>query len=312
MSPSSLFPHRAVPEPSLPYNWKTFSPSARLIYILYPDAANEAVSLMSATRVGFDLEWKPSYRKGQAENPVALVQLATDDRILLIHISFMKEFPEKLRQLLENPRVLKAGVGIQYDAEKLFRDYNISMRGCVDLSLLARTVDNARWKGPYKSSIGLARLIEAYESRTLGKGKVRRSNWQRMLNESQQEYAGNDAHASFYLYIKLDRMKDIMEITPESECFTFNCIEGRLREPSGTLWFPYNPEYDPGPVPPKQNATVTPEGTVGINGAQLQNTALVESKMVPITHRSEMSSYRFLSYRKTQPVSSVQYKELEK
>jgi len=61
------------------------------------------------------------------------------------------------------------------------------MHNCVDLSLLARTVDNNRWKGKYNSSLGLARLIEIYEYRLLPKDKVTRSNWEANLNHMQVE-----------------------------------------------------------------------------------------------------------------------------
>lgn len=72
------------------------------------------------------------------------------------------------------------------DVQKLWRDYRVSVRNCVDLSLLARTVDNARWKGKYSQPIALARLCEAYEELTLQKGKITRSNWERELTEAQQ------------------------------------------------------------------------------------------------------------------------------
>ena len=72
------------------------------------------------------------------------------------------------------------------DVQKLWRDYSVSVRNCVDLSLLARTVDNARWKGKYSQPIALARLCEAYEELTLHKGKITRSNWERELTEAQQ------------------------------------------------------------------------------------------------------------------------------
>lgn len=61
------------------------------------------------------------------------------------------------------------------------------MYNCVDLSLLARTVDNDRWKGKYNSSLGLARLIEIYEYRLLPKDKITRSNWEAALNPNQVE-----------------------------------------------------------------------------------------------------------------------------
>lgn len=64
------------------------------------------------------------------------------------------------------------------DCYKLYRDWGISMRNCVDLSLFARSVDNATWKGRYANPIGLARLVETYEHLSLPKGKVQRSNWE--------------------------------------------------------------------------------------------------------------------------------------
>lgn len=113
-------------------------------------------------------------------------------------------FPERLRDLLADETVVKAGVGIQSksvliasytaahacspeDCKKLFTDYGVDTRNCVDLSLLARTVDNARWKGKYASPIGLARLCETYEELTLQKGRVQTSNWELPLDPRQQD-----------------------------------------------------------------------------------------------------------------------------
>lgn len=73
------------------------------------------------------------------------------------------------------------------DVLKLYNDYGVSVYNCVDLSLLARTVDNARWQGKYNNPLGLARLIESYDYRILVKGRITRSNWEAILNERQQE-----------------------------------------------------------------------------------------------------------------------------
>lgn len=73
------------------------------------------------------------------------------------------------------------------DCKKLWTDHGVDTRNCVDLSLLARTVDNARWKGKYANPIGLSRLCEAYEELTLNKGRVQTSNWEKPLDLRQQE-----------------------------------------------------------------------------------------------------------------------------
>lgn len=69
------------------YSWEDFSPHARLVYIRDPQTAEAEVARFKSGLVGFDLEWKPNWRSGQAENRVALVQIANDDTILLIQVS---------------------------------------------------------------------------------------------------------------------------------------------------------------------------------------------------------------------------------
>jgi len=104
---------------------------------------------------------------------------------------------------LLDPKTIKVGVGIQGqmtvhlccmhlltlatdDATKLYKDWNVDLKNCVDLALLARTVDNKQWKGRYTHPLGLARLVATYVYRDLAKGKITRSNWERMLTQPQQ------------------------------------------------------------------------------------------------------------------------------
>jgi len=120
----------------------------------------------------------------------------------------------------------------------------------VDLSLLARSVDNAHWKGKYRNPLGLARLIGHYEDKLLPKGKITRSNWENYLDAAQQEYASNDGHAGYTLYMRLSSMLNTLPKKPNPTCYTFDAIRGRLCESSGMTWSPFNPDYDPGPPPP--------------------------------------------------------------
>lgn len=137
---------------------------------------------------------------------------------------------------------------------------------CVDLSLLARTVDNARWQGRYDLPLGLARLIESYEYRILVKGKITRSNWEAVLSEMQQECwhqfiyfrhefnhpadASNDAHAGFTLYRKFGTLLPLLPTPPDREWYSFDLVDGQLYKQDGTQWQAENPNYDPGPLPP--------------------------------------------------------------
>ncbi|KAL1720689.1 hypothetical protein EV715DRAFT_196627 [Schizophyllum commune] len=243
-----------APSQPLPlYTWREFSPDARLWYCKTVSEANDAVNRIRSDSVGFDMEWKPVYVSGQAENRVALVQVADGDHIVLVQVSQMQLFPEPLRLLLEDPAVAKTGVGISGDAQKLYRDRGISMSNVVDLGLMARSTDNANWKGPYNSPIGLARLIALYEKRELRKGRISRSNWEKVpLSDEQKQYAANDAHCAWLLYARLRTLITTMAKPPKPVCYTFDAVRGRLCEPSTTAeWVPANPDYDPGPPPPK-------------------------------------------------------------
>ncbi|KAJ7462727.1 ribonuclease H-like domain-containing protein [Mycena galericulata] len=237
--------------PTRRYSWQ--NGTIRRLYITDADQADAEMSSFKGPS-GIDIEWKPNFRKGEAENPVALLQLANAESILLLHLCHMSHFPPKLQAFLEDPSIVKAGVGIQGDAKKIHKDCSVDIRNCVDLSLLARSVDNARWKGKYRDPIGLARLIAAYEDRLLSKGKITRSNWENYLDAEQQEYASNDGHAGYALYVRLSSMIQTMPKSPNPVCYTFDAIRGRLCESSGMTWTSFNPDYDSGPPPPLKPA----------------------------------------------------------
>jgi len=239
--------------PTTLYDWRAFTaPGAQLHYIRTEDTANERIARIASRQtpfaIGLDFEWRPTFVSGRAENPIALVQVACDDEILLVHVSAMRVFPTKLRDLLESSISTKVGVGIQYDCKKLWRDHRVSVRNCVDLALLARSVDK-RWKGPYKNSIGLSRLAEVYLGRYLPKGDTQRSNWEMELSTRQREYAANDSHSALAIYQALTLQAPNLTPGVEPECFTFDTIDGALRDDQGRPWFPFNPHYDPGTPP---------------------------------------------------------------
>lgn len=77
-----------------PYDWRTFTASARLQYIVTEGTANECIARIasrpSPVTIGLDFEWRPTFAPGRPENPVALVQLACDDEILLVQVSAMR------------------------------------------------------------------------------------------------------------------------------------------------------------------------------------------------------------------------------
>ncbi|KAG8220028.1 ribonuclease H-like domain-containing protein [Butyriboletus roseoflavus] len=262
------------------YSWRDRSTNPALFYFTNHHEANAHLASLPHGHIGFDLEWRPNYRKGQPENRVALVQLATADTVILLHIHHMtrtplshspSEFPFQLAELLSSPYWIKAGVSIQYDCAKLYRDFGLSVRNCVELSLLARTVDNARWKGKYTNQLGLARLVETYEQATLLKGRVQRSDWELPLNIFQLEYAANDAHAGYIICSRLLNMAKAMDPVPLPSYYSFSLIGGHLRDTTGMFpWQAHNPDYDPGPPPPPKPKRLDKPDLAPVNPSELQ------------------------------------------
>ena len=142
--------------------------------------------------LGFDIEWPVAFVTGQPPLPVATVQLATRADVYVFQVG-QPALPPRLRELLEDRSIPKAGVGISNDGLKLRRDFGVRCGGLLDLSqLAARTLpDGAR---PWC----LAELAERVLRRRLLKSSELRtgSNWAApTLSPEQVEYAALDAWA---------------------------------------------------------------------------------------------------------------------
>ncbi|KIJ45562.1 hypothetical protein M422DRAFT_227191 [Sphaerobolus stellatus SS14] len=172
--------------------------------------------------LGFDIEYPPTFVKGQPQNKTALVQLASDSIILLVQVSAMSVFPPSIKAILEDPDVVKVGVGILADFVKLRADFGINPASCLELGILARAVD-PRWEVTQpKGLIGLARLVKTYLDRVMPKPKrIQLSNWSRPLTEAQQDYAANDVVTALAVHKKISLMLDDLDEPPSKDTYIF-------------------------------------------------------------------------------------------
>ncbi|KAL2332608.1 hypothetical protein Fmac_013821 [Flemingia macrophylla] len=183
--------------------------AAKLLKIL-----EEKKRKMMQIVIGLDIEWKPTFRKGVPPGKVAVMQICGDTSHCHVLHLIHSGIPQNLQVLLENPTVLKVGAGIDGDAVKVFKDYNISVKGVMDLSFHAnqKLAADKKW--------GLASLTEKLLSKQLKKPKkLRLGNWETpILSQAQLEYAATDAFASWYLYqvIKDLPAPDAQEVTHRS------------------------------------------------------------------------------------------------
>ncbi|PIA35914.1 hypothetical protein AQUCO_03400066v1 [Aquilegia coerulea] len=92
---------------------------------------------MEQVTLGLDIEWRPSFRRGEVPRKAAVMQICGDtSRCYVLHIVH-SGIPPTLQLLLEDPKYLKVGVCIAGDADKVSKDYNVHIKSLEDLSSLA-------------------------------------------------------------------------------------------------------------------------------------------------------------------------------
>ncbi|GLJ31638.1 hypothetical protein SUGI_0635590 [Cryptomeria japonica] len=145
--------------------------------------------------VGLDVEWRPSFVKG-GQNPVALLQLCSDNSCLILQMLYVDFVPTDLVRFLKEPELNLVGVGIGNDLKKLRRDHGLQCKGkVVELaSLAAEKLQRNELK-----TMGLKGLALEVLGLELSKPKnISMSNWaSRHLKQKQIEYACIDAFVSF-------------------------------------------------------------------------------------------------------------------
>lgn len=160
-----------------------------------PAQARSAIRFLKKMRVlGFDTETRPAFRKG-CSHKVALVQISTDDTAFLFRIN-KTGFIEPLRNLLEDPNILKIGLSIKDDFHGLQKIEPFSPDGFVELQ------DYVHRFGITDAS--LQKIYAIIFGRRISKGQ-RLTNWEAdELTDAQQRYASLDALACLRLFRHLE------------------------------------------------------------------------------------------------------------
>ncbi len=157
------------------------------LFAVLPALEREAV-------LGFDTETRPSFKKGK-RYPVALLQLATQERAWLIRLNRLGYVPE-LWRLFTDEGIRKIGVGIRDDLRELQQLHPFEPAGFTELQ-------------EYVKDFGIedASLVKI-TARILGfrVSKAQRlTNWEAdKLTQKQQAYAATDAWVCYMIYKKLN------------------------------------------------------------------------------------------------------------
>ena len=163
--------------------------------------------LLSEVAIGIDIEWRPHFVAGRPQNPVALLQLSSRTRCVLVPIKHLrKPLPPSIGQLLASPRVWKLGCGVTDDAKKLLADCGLPCTPTLEVGTVAVRLEREeglRFPGlaegesvrPGLRSLALACGFDLEKPKRLS-----RSNWERRpLASDQQKYAAYDAYAGVWI-----------------------------------------------------------------------------------------------------------------
>lgn len=145
--------------------------------------------------LGFDIESKPCFTKGE-KNPPALLQLAGADAVYIFRLIDL-QLPESLCGILADSKIVKSGVALHDDLKDLNSLREFVPDGFVDLGVVAK-----RGGLQHHGLKGLAALLMGFR---ISKS-AQRSNWASdQLTDKQIVYAATDAWLSRELYFEMLR-----------------------------------------------------------------------------------------------------------
>lgn len=146
--------------------------------------------------VGFDTETRPVFKKGEYHK-VALVQLSIGRFCFLFRLNKIKGIPECLKNLLEDPEVVKVGLSTPDDFRNLNKWRSITPKGFVELQQLVLEY------GIEDKS--LAKIYADVFEKRLSK-RQQMTNWEAdQLSFAQQAYASLDAISCVEIYNELTK-----------------------------------------------------------------------------------------------------------
>jgi hypothetical protein len=168
------------------------------IHLIQTDSqAAVAVNELRRERVlGFDIETRPTFRKGESYPP-ALLQLAGSSAVYVFQLLQLQDL-KWFSDLFSDAGIIKAGVSLDHDIRKLRERQDFQDAGFVELSALS---DAAGIKNN-----GLRGLAAILLKLRISKG-AQRSNWSRPdLTREQIVYAATDAFISREIYLRLTQI----------------------------------------------------------------------------------------------------------
>lgn len=157
------------------------------------EARRAVAALKKYPILGFDTESKPTFKRGVPIH-VSLIQISSDDICFLFRILKMQDL-EPLREIIDNPGILKIGLSLHDDFNNLSHGYRFEPKGFVDLQKIVPSLHFA--------NLSLQKIYAILFDRRISKNQ-QLSNWEaEELSEAQMSYAAIDAWACIEIYRRI-------------------------------------------------------------------------------------------------------------
>lgn len=153
--------------------------------------------LLEERYLGFDTESKPTFQKGEKSNGISVIQISSPTKCYIFQMCNIAD-TAVLGKIVRHQKIIKIGVGLKDDLNKLRSRYKFHPAAFVDLGTIFRAFGR-------RNSIGSKQLVALVMNRKLRKSKrATISNWAvEKLSPLQIEYASDDAFSSVDVYLRL-------------------------------------------------------------------------------------------------------------
>ena len=179
----------------------------------FEEAQALATRLLESNIMILGCDTETTTERKEDAGKVSLIQLATPTEIHLYQIyrimNKSSAFPSQLKKVLCSDSIIKVGVALSLDVERIQSSYDLNMKGWVDLQPVAITM-----KIPTSSLNDLCKkfLTDYTEKDPLG----HQGNWDTDLDGRQVHYACSDAYNSLRLYHSMVLREELKSIIAES------------------------------------------------------------------------------------------------
>lgn len=169
----------------------------RKIYIIRkPAQVKKAVrELLKSEIIGFDTEQRPTFKKGEKQKEISIIQMATKEGCYIFQMCFIQD-KSSIIEIIANKGIKKVGFDLRNDYKELTKQFGIQPQNIFDLSPFMKNELRHKNQIGVKNSVSLILLKKMQKSK-----KVALTNWENdNLTEQQIKYASEDATAPFDIY----------------------------------------------------------------------------------------------------------------